>query len=347
MSCRIAYRCLPILALWLWLGGEAVLQAQPLQRYAFSEPLMGTTFRVVVYAPSAAQAEAGVEAVWARMHELNQRLSNYIADSELMHLSATSGSGESIAVSDDLWTVLRAAEAVSRSTDGAFDVTIGPLTKPWRRAMRRQAWIDETAMAGLRQSVSHQYVSFDAEGQAVRLERPGMLLDLGGIAKGYAADEALCVLGNFGLPHALVDAGGDLRAGLAPPGAAGWSLTLSGADQVASPTTYRLADYAIASSGDRYQYLERDGLRYSHILDPRTGIGVTHHHQVTVVAPRGMLADAAASALSVLPLADARAWVLGQPNLEARIEHRTEGVLWTSPGFPVAAESSKSISSQP
>ncbi|MEM6648164.1 MAG: FAD:protein FMN transferase, partial [Bacteroidota bacterium] len=213
MRHHVAYRCIPILALWLWLGGEVVLQAQPLQRYAFSEPLMGTTFRVVVYAPSASQAEDATQAVWARMHELNQRLSNYIADSELMQLSATSGSGEWVEVSDDLWTVLRASEAVSQSTDGAFDVTVGPLTKPWRRAMRRQAWIDEAAMADLRPSVGHDYISFDAERQAVRLERSGMLLDLGGIAKGYAADEALCVLGHFGLPHALVDAGGDLRAG--------------------------------------------------------------------------------------------------------------------------------------
>jgi len=300
---------------------------------------MGTTFRVVVYAPSATQAETATEAVWARMHALNQRLSNYIADSELMQLSATAGSGEGVAVSDDLWTILRAAVGVSRSTDGAFDVTVGPLTKPWRRALRRQAWIDEGEGAVRRASVGHQHISFDAERQAVRLERPGMLLDLGGIAKGYAADEALCVLGNFGLPHALVDAGGDLRAGAPPPDSPGWHLTLGTASAEASHTTYLLADHAIASSGDRYQYLERDGVRYSHILDPRTGIGITHHHQVTVVAASGMHADAAASALSVLSLGDARAWVLRHPNLEARIEHRTDGVLWTSPGFPTVIPS--------
>ncbi|MEM6647643.1 MAG: FAD:protein FMN transferase, partial [Bacteroidota bacterium] len=146
--------------------------------------------------------------------------------------------------------------------------------------------------------------------------------------------------------HTLVDAGGDLRAGARPPQASGWQLALGDAADAASTTTYVLADRAIASSGDRYQYLERGGIRYSHILDPRTGVGVTHHHQVTVVAPSGTLADAAASALSVLPLADARAWVLRQPDLEARIEHRSDGVLWTSPGFPLA-DSSEPIPSQP
>ncbi|GAB5520179.1 MAG: hypothetical protein RhofKO_24300 [Rhodothermales bacterium] len=338
-----AYRLIPFLALWLWLGGEGVLaqSATPLQRYAFSEPLMGTTFRVVVYAPDSLHAATATEAVWARMRNLNQRLSNYIADSELMRLSATSGSDEWVPVSDDLWAVLHAADAVSHSTDGAFDVTVGPLTKPWRRALRRQAWINEAEVTTLRESVSFQHIAFDADQQAVRLERPSMLLDLGGVAKGYAADEALRVLERHGLPHALVDAGGDLRVGEAPPDAPGWSLALDDADGATS-TTYLLANQAIATSGDRYQYLDHNGIRYSHILDPHTGIGVTHHHQATVVAPSGTLADAAASALSVLPLDAARAWVIHHPGLEARIEHRATGVLWTSPGFP-SADSSASI----
>ena len=335
-----AYRLVPFLALWLWLGGEGVWaqSSTPLQRYAFSEPLMGTTFRVVVYAPDSSQAATAAEAVWARMHALNQRLSNYLADSEVMRLSATSGSGEWVPASNDLWTVLRNADAVSQSTDGAFDVTVGPLTKPWRRTLRRQAWIDEAEVATVREVVGYQHIAFDAARQAVRLERSGMLLDLGGIAKGYAADEALRVLEAHGLPRALVDAGGDLRMGEAPPEAPGWALTLDDANEATS-AAYVLANRAIATSGHRYQYLERAGIRYSHILDPRTGIGVTHHHQVTVVAPTGTLADAAASALSVLPLDAPRAWVLETPTLEARIEHRTDGVLWTSPGFPTAISS--------
>ena len=129
-----------------------------------------------------------------------------------------------------------------------------------------------------------------------------MRLDLGGIAKGYAVDEALSVLQAHGIDQALVDGGGDLVMGDPPPDSIGWRVGLKvlGKDGQPQDTVLHLANRAIASSGDTYRYLEIDGVKYSHILDPQTGIGLTCRRRVTVIAPEGVWADAWASALSVM-----------------------------------------------
>ena len=113
------------------------LGVQPLERYAFSRGQMGTTFNIVLYAPDSVLARRAAEAAFARIDTLNQRLSDYLADSELSRLSATAGQGRAVPVSDDLWAVLMAAQRMAEQTDGAFDVTVGPLTRLWRWAMRR------------------------------------------------------------------------------------------------------------------------------------------------------------------------------------------------------------------
>ena len=113
------------------------LQAQPLERYAFSRAQMGTQFNIVLYAPDSTLARHAVDAAFARIDTLNQHLSDYLADSELNRLSATAGSGQDVPVGDALWTVLHDAQRLAAQTDGAFDVTVGPLTRLWRWAMRR------------------------------------------------------------------------------------------------------------------------------------------------------------------------------------------------------------------
>ncbi|HJN89338.1 MAG TPA: FAD:protein FMN transferase, partial [Verrucomicrobiota bacterium] len=153
----------------------------------------------------------------------------------------------------------------------------------------------------------------------------GTLLDLGGIAKGHALGEALAVLKKQDVRQALVSAGGDIVAGDAPPGKIGWRVALIGLQEETKPEFLWLANGAVATSGDLYQFLEVDGTRYSHIVDPRTGMAITEQRLVHVLAPDGITADSLATAISVLGPSEGLRLVAGDRRLGARVVFR--GVL--------------------
>jgi thiamine biosynthesis lipoprotein len=145
------------------------------------------------------------------------------------------------------------------------------------------------------------YQAIELEGRRVRLTRPGMRLDLGGIAKGYALDAALKTLNDHGITQALVRGGGEFVAGQPPPSQPGWPIALAGLDPQEAPSKRLLvSEAAVATSGDAWQFVELAGRRYSHIVDPASGLGLTRRTSVTVVAPRGADADALATAFCVL-----------------------------------------------
>ncbi|MEL7159154.1 MAG: FAD:protein FMN transferase, partial [Bacteroidota bacterium] len=190
-------------------------------------------------------------------------------------------------------TVLHFARRLARRSKGAFDPTVGPLTKLWRRAFRLQTFPARERILAARARVQWQDLK-TASNDRVRLRRNGMQLDLGGVAKGYALDAVGEQLRQNGYRSYLIDGGGDLLLGEPPPGKPGWSVVTPTGENLGE-----LSEVAIATSGATYRYLERDGVRYSHLIDPRTGYGVTGHELVTVIAPTGMVADALASTLSI------------------------------------------------
>lgn len=294
--------------------------AQPLQRFAFEEPHMGTPFRIVLYASDSTTAQQAATAAFARVAVLNQALSNYIPDSELMQLAATAGSGSAVPVSDDLWIVLEAAQHFADETNGAFDVTVGPLAKLWRKAFRRNTMPETDALAKAKSRVGYRHMALDAEHQTVALHMADMVLDLGGIAKGYAVDEALAVLKSLGITSVLVDGGGDIALGDAPPGAQGWRISIAAlnANGTLEEEEHLLANRTVATSGDTYRFLQVGHTRYSHLIDPHSGLGVTHQALVTVVAPSGMEADALASAISVMGWRASQPLLKNHPDVTAR-----------------------------
>jgi thiamine biosynthesis lipoprotein len=229
-----------------------------------------------------------------------------------------------VVVRDDLWRVLRAADRLSRQSDGAFDVTVGPLTKLWRRARRQKVLPDRGRLQSALDAVGYQLVSFDEQRRAVKLGRPQMQLDLGGIAKGYAVDEALRVLASRGIDRALVNGGGDLAVTAPPPGQSGWQIDTGTLDEKTPGRRLEVHHAAVATSGDIWQFVEIDGVRYSHILNPHTGLGITRRCSVTVVAPTCMLADGLASAVSVLGPDAGIALVETQPDTEAVVFEAAE-----------------------
>jgi thiamine biosynthesis lipoprotein len=289
----------PLLLTALAVGSTA---AEPkLTRYSFTQPQMGTTFKIIVYAPDEATAGREARAAFERIAELDGIMSDYKPASELRRLCDKAG-GDPVKVSDDLWTVLERAQEVSRRSDGAFDVTVGPIVKLWRRARRTHELPDADDLAKAKALVGYEKVKLDPKAHTVRLEKKGMQLDLGGIAKGYAADQALAVLKKAGLPRALVAAGGDIAVGDAPADADAWTVGISPVeDPEAKPKKYLLlVNAAVSTSGDAEQYVEIGGKRYSHIVDPKTGVGLVGRMTATVVAPNGLWSDPLTKVVAVL-----------------------------------------------
>ncbi len=308
-------------------GCTSSRSATSLERYGFNHPQMGTTFNIVVYAPDSAIAEQASSAAFARIDTLNQHLSDYLVDSELNQLSNTAGTRTPVSLSDDLWSVLSEAQKIAIQSNGAFDVTVGPLTRLWRWGIRRNELPAQDDLETARQAVGFGNLLLDHAAKKALLATPGMRLDLGGIAKGYAADEALAVIQSFDLPRTLVDAGGDIRVGESPPGKKGWRVgtySVSPRGELVQEERY-LSNAAVATSGATYRYVEAGGIRYSHIVDPRNGMGVTAERIVTVVATSGMKADALASALSVMGPTDGFALAASIPGVDARFIETIDG----------------------
>jgi thiamine biosynthesis lipoprotein len=282
----------------LWMHG---LQGQPPFRMVQEHRQMGTTFRIVLYSSDSLRAAAAMQAAFARVDTLNAILSDYLPGSELNRLCAQAGSGAWTPVSRDLWRVLRASQDIARRSDGAFDLSIGPLSRLWRRGIRRQELPDSQQIAAAKQLVDYRQIRL-RRGRQAQLGLPGMQLDPGGIGQGYAADEAWKVLRNAGFAASLVDAGGDIYAGAPPPGRAGWEVEVSVLDSSGALRTRSLLirHCGITTSGDTYRYVEYQGRRYSHIIDPRSGLGAERQRKATVLAPDCTRADVLATTLCVL-----------------------------------------------
>jgi thiamine biosynthesis lipoprotein len=283
---------------------------------------MGTTFRVVLFAGDAATAKKAADTVFARVAELDQCMSDYKPASELMRLckSFATKIGEPVKVSDDLFYVLQKAEELSRKSDGAFDVTVGPVVQLWRLARRTQELPDPQDFAAARAKVGYQMVKLDAAKKTVQLTTPGMQLDLGGIAKGYAADESLKLLREkFGITRALVAASGDIACGDPPPGQKAWNVDIAPIARSQKPRRLHLVRSAVSTSGDLEQFVVIGGVSYSHVLDPRTGLGLTGRRSATVIAPKGIDADSLTKAVSVLPQKSALKLIEDTPDAAAYI----------------------------
>ena len=272
-----------------------------LQRFEAKGRHMGVIFKIVLYARDETSAKKAFAAAFHRVDELNDSMSDYERDSELSRLSRSSPTQSPIKVSDDLWRVLTQAQTLSRRSNAAFDITVGPFTRLWRQARRLKRMPDPQRLQDAKQAVGYQHLVLEMRSKSVSLRRANMRLDLGGIAKGYAADEALAVLRSLGITRAFIDASGDIRLGDPPPGEKGWRIGVAPLKADAPPSRIlSLANCAVATSGDAWQHVEIDGIRYSHIVNPLTGLGLTDRSSVTVVAPDCTTADALASAVSVL-----------------------------------------------
>ena len=308
----------------LTIGGCAGRSPQAREsRFEFEAIEMAIPFRIVLYARDGSQATNAARAAFERIHALNGLLSDYDPDSELSRLSRTAGTDLTVPISPELATVLRRAQDVSAASHGAFDVTVGPLTQLWRRSRRQRELPSPGVLKDALSAVGWQYLELNPSDpnrrrprasltaspsdSTARLRQAKMRLDLGGIAKGYALDEATRVLRSRGFRRTLITGAGDMVAGDPPPGARGWKIDLAPLDFPDAPPMQSiwLKNGSLCTSGDLFQHVEIAGIRYSHIVNPQTGLGLTNHSLVTVIGHDGMTTDALSTAFSVLPAAEA------------------------------------------
>jgi len=293
---------------------------------------MGTLWRLVFFENDEARARSARTAAWDRLTELNRRLSDYLDDSELSRLARH---GRLDDPSDDLRRVLAAARSVSEATAGAFDITVGPLVRLWRAARKEKKRPAPEAVAAARALVEWRAV--ECTGRTAVFRTPGGQLDLGGIAKGFAQDEVLRLLRErHGLEAVLIDAGGGISVGAPPPGQPGWTAGLDTGSEADAEVSLSLHHQSLATSGDTRQFVEIDGVRYAHIVDPATGLGLTRRLQASVVAADGTTADALATAFCIMGEEKSRAFLKQHPLAEARLQGLTADGrprTWESRGF--------------
>ena len=274
---------------------------QPLHRYEFIETHMGSEFKIRLYSLDEATARSASRAAFERIAALDAAFSDYQPESDLMKLCERAG-GPPVEVSADLFNILQRSKLMFERSEGAFDVTVGPVVRLWRRARRERKLPAKETIERALSLVSSDFMILDSRTKTVRLAKPGMKLDLGAIAKGYASDAAVKVLKQSGITRCLVAGAGDIVAGDAPPDSTGWSVGIAPLEDPESvpDRTLSLKNGAVSTSGDTERFVEIAGKRYSHIVDSKTGLGKVDRASVTVVAPDGTTADALATAVYAL-----------------------------------------------
>ena len=293
-----------LLGMAIFVYMQSAQKVEPPETLRFSGFTMGTTYSVqLAHLPQGlllADVQAEVERV---LVEVNQQMSTYVADSELSLLNQAA-TETSLPLSASLFKVLSAAQQLSQLSDGAFDMTVGPLVNLWGFGPDGERTPPSAeAIAQAREGVGSQWVVLDQQAQTLRKQRPSISIDLSAIAKGYGVDAVADYLLSIGIAQALVDIGGELKAlGLKSSGVP-WRVAIEqptpGRREV--QTTIALTDMGIATSGDYRNYYEVDGIRYSHTIDPRTAQPISHSlASVSVLHPSVMWADGWATTLMVL-----------------------------------------------
>jgi len=322
----VFWTCCLLAAVTLLAGCRSAPPGKSLQRYGFSHPAMGTLVSITLYAADNGSARDAAGAAFKRIDALEDILSDYQADSELNRLRDQPW-GAPVPVSAELFDVLQRARKIAQLSDGAFDPTIGPYVRLWRFSHKRGVLPNPEEIATARAAVGWQKLALDPRARTVTLLAPGMRLDLGSIGKGYAADQALQLLKERGIDRALVAASGDIAIGNPPPGQRGWRIAIAAFEGATNgiPPPLLLRNAGVSTSGDSEQFIVIDGVRYSHIVDPATGFGLTRRIQTTVIGPDATTTDSLDTAVSLLGVKRGLALVDSWPHTAALILTKEDG----------------------
>ncbi|HLJ38439.1 MAG TPA: FAD:protein FMN transferase [Steroidobacteraceae bacterium] len=265
-----------------------------------TEAIMGTRIYVEVWADDVAQGNAAIDAVMAEMRRIDALMSHYRPDSELSRINAHAAA-EPVRVSPELFDLIRLSTHFSQITDGAFDITYASVGYLYNYPLHERP-SEEQIKAAL-PAVNWRHLALDAAHHTVRFAHAGMRIDLGGIGKGYAVDRSVALLKERGISNAIVTAGGDSRL-IGDHRGRQWLVSIAHPDEPHNPdkvvTRIPLSDTAISTSGDYERYFDEDGIRYHHIIDPRTGHSASKVRSATIIGPTATETDGLSKTAFVL-----------------------------------------------
>ncbi len=277
------------------------------KKFLFTETKMGSPFNLLLVSNDSSQASLIARDCFKLIDSLSQVFSDYDTSSETSKINALAGIRPVAMSPAMLDLVLQSRQAFIKS-HGAYDISIGPLSLLWRKARKNKTFPTDSSIEAARKLVGFNRIQLDKKASTIYLPKTGMRLDFGGIAKGYIAQWVIDYLKNRGIREALADAGGDISMSGAPLNSKGWlvGVNLPETTDILLNQQLQLANISVATSGDVYQYIEKNGIKYSHIINPKTGYGVSWLRNVTVIVNQGATADWLATACSILPVEEAK-----------------------------------------
>ncbi len=278
---------------------------------------MACTYTVVVYGRDARQLPRGVNAALDEVDRLDRLMSHYKSESPLSHVNRDAASGP-VKTDPELFDFIAECVRYSRASDGAFDITVGPLMKAWGFFRGEGRLPDANELAEVRNKIGYRHLMLNPQEKTIQFDRPGVELDLGGFAKGYAVDRAVGVLRAHGIERALVSAGGSTIYALgAPPESPAWEVKIQDPlDSRKVAMTVHLKDQAVSVSGSSEKFFEVGGVRYSHVMDPRTGRPVPRVLSVVVLTGTGTAGDALDNVFYVEGVGKGREYLKRLPETE-------------------------------
>lgn len=281
-----------LLCLAAWLAATLVCAGETV-RVEASVDAMGSTYTVALYGESRDQQEAIVEQVFEEVRRLDRMLSNYRRDSEWTEVNRFAAQ-RPVRVTPELFRLLEGCLEYSRRSDGAFDISVGPLMKVWGFYRGSGRLPSKPEVAKALETVGYRHVVLDGEHRTVRFTRPGVELDPGGIGKGYAVDRMVDVLRDNGVTSGLISAGSSSIYALGtPPGAQGWKVSIRHPrDSRRVAAEVYLKSESMSTSGNYEKFFQANGRMYSHIMDPRTGFPAPGMLSASVIAPTTLASEA-------------------------------------------------------
>jgi thiamine biosynthesis lipoprotein len=295
--------------------------------HRLEEPLMGTSVSVELWHEDAELGQAAARMVMAEYHRINRSMSTYREDSEISAVNRQAHVG-AVVVSEELFGLVAQALELSRLSEGAFDITFDSVGQHYD--FRAGEVPDEATLAVALDTFDYRLVELDATQRSIRFLAPGVRINLGGIAKGYAVERGAQLLLERGVAHALLNAGGDSRV-IGDRRGQAWVVGIRNPrDRDEVVVRLPLADESISTSGDYERYFERDGARHHHILNPHTGHSVSGVRSATVIGPNATMTDGLSTTIFVMGVERGMALIAALPEYEAVMVDQTGGMAWSS-----------------
>ncbi len=297
-------------------AGASLLRAEgPEVRYEASHQAMGTIYNVVAYGRDQTFLSEVVNEVFEEIDQLDAQMSNYQPQSELSVINREAAQHEVI-VEPKLFGLLQYSLRASQESDGAFDITVGPLMKRWGFFRGQGRLPSQAEISQVIHAIGYQHVHLDPERRTIRFDTPGVELDLGGIAKGYAVDQVAEILRSNGVTAALVSSGtSSIYALGSPPGEPGWKVTVRDPyEEGKAADVLRLKNFALSTSGNYEKFFKINGKTYCHIMDPHTGWPVQNMLSTVAAVPTGVETEALTKIFFVGGVEKARQYLSSHPN---------------------------------